>query len=162
MRPGCFLLKNQSFPQIKLYKFVLRLAVLQFVVLYVLSGATALWIEPAKLNVFSLWYKLGDCMQAKALFTGGLCGVVPFLLFALILISGGFISKTKIAVHFFIGVTFKFILSAGMLWIGYFYLKLPILWLLAGFMLAYFILLCLPKRRWLHFGPSSISQEPAR
>ena len=94
---------------------------------------------------------------ALSLFVGGLASVLPFILFAFILISAGFSDKSKIALRFFCGVFLKFILSASILWFSYFYAHLQLFALLAGFMLSYLILLCLPKSKWLKFSSTAAS-----
>ena len=131
-------MSNQTIPQRNLLRAAFRIALAQ--------------LGCALLCSVALFFAKGLPM-AVSLFVGAASSVLPFLAFALILISAGFANRSKIAVRFFAGVFLKFILSSSMLWCAYFYIHLQLFALLSGFMLAYLILLCLPKRRWLQMQP---------
>jgi F0F1-type ATP synthase assembly protein I len=131
-------------PQQNLHRFALKIALWQILSLLVIS--CILYIGRGY-----------DYRLAVSLFVGGLASVLPFMLFAVVLISAGFGDSSKIALRFFCGVFLKFILSASMLWFSYFYINLQLFALLAGFMLSYLILLCLPKAKWLKFSSTAAS-----
>lgn len=86
--------------------------------------------------------------QAFAFAMGGVSAMVPFALFAAVLLIGYHPAKrARMMGCFFAGVFLKFVLSAALLWLFCLHWSQPLLVTLSGFVLTYLSLLILPRRR---------------